>query len=136
MGRNKSFADQEELLFYFEEYLQECRDEKKFANLAGFARKCYCSKETLFRYKEETHPFCDAMKLIYTFLEDDTINNDMTDQFKKFYMTNTFRNDYRDKQEIESNNTNTNLNKNADDMSVEEIQAELAEKYGYNITKK
>ena len=37
---------------------------------------------------------------------------------------------------VESNNTNTNYNKDISNMSLEEIQTELAEKYGYNITKK
>ena len=53
-----------------------------------------------------------------------------------FWLKNRQPKQWRDKQEIESNNTNTNLNKDISNMSVEEIQAELAEKYGYNITKK
>ena len=53
-----------------------------------------------------------------------------------FWLKNRQPKQWRDKQEIESNNTNTNYNKDISNMSLEEIQAELAEKYGYNITKK
>jgi len=122
MGRQKVFTDTDDLMYFFEEYLRECENDGKYANLAGFARKCYCDKSTLLKYKEETHPYFNAMKLIYTFLEDDTINNKMSDNFKKFYMTNTFRSDYQDKVVTDTTATNTNINTNID---AEQERAEL-----------
>lgn len=99
VGRPKHFENSDELLFYFDEYLDECKEKEEYPNLAGFARKCYCDKWTLLNYKEENHPYSNAMKLIYTFLENATINNKMSDNFKKFYMTNTFK-EYKERQEL------------------------------------
>lgn len=124
-GRKKHFADEAELLYFFNEYLDECKTNGDKANLAGFARKCYCSKDTLLEYKKEDHIFCNTMKMIYTFLEDATINNDMSDNFKKFYMTNTFK-DYQDsskldiKADVDSKVTTTT-------EDVEAIRLQLAE---------
>ena len=129
MGRAKHFADADELMFYFDEYLVECKQKNEYPNLAGFAHKCYCAKQTLLDYKEATHTFSDAMKLIYTFLENVTINNGMSDTFKKFYMTNTFK-EYKDKQEIQSDNTNNNNNTNVT------LTAEDQEKYRNEMMKK
>ena len=96
MGRQKHFVDAQELVDYFEMYLESCKENNKIPNLAGFARYCYCDKSTLLNYNVETHPFFGGMKMIYTFLEDETIDNKMSDNFKKFYMVNTFK-EYKDK---------------------------------------
>lgn len=112
IGRPLKFTDEKELMYYFEEYLQEleerntqrikndCVTKFEYPNLAGFARKCYMDKYSLLRYKEEGHVFCDVMNKILSYLEDETISNKMSDNFKKFYMVNTFK-DYSDSQKIE-----------------------------------
>jgi hypothetical protein len=119
--RQKHFADNDEIMYFFLEYLEECKEEKKYPNLAGFARKCFCTKQTLLNYNVESHSFFESMRLIYTFLEDETINNAMSDNFKKFYMTNTFK-EYKDKQEVESTNINASV-----ELSEEEKKEKIKE---------
>jgi hypothetical protein len=128
-GREKHFDDAADLLYWFEDYLEEVvKKDKKSANLAGFARHCYCSKQTLLNYSEASHTFFDAMELIRTFLEDETINDsNMGDTFKKFYMVNTFKKDYVDSQKVDSNNINHNQNDDVTNKTSEEIRQKLAE---------
>ena len=123
VGRPKHFADNDELLYFFIEYLEECKQDNKYPNLAGFARKCWCCKDTLLEYRKEGHVFTDTMKQIYSYLEDATLNNTMTDNFKKFYVINTFK-EYKDKSEVET------ITNNIDDISKlsdEELAKRLEE---------
>lgn len=107
--RQKHFDDADDLIYWFKDYLDEiCQKQNKSANLAGFARHVFCTKQTLLNYKVDNHPFFDAMQMIMTFLEDETINDGkLGDSFKKFYMVNTFT-DYKDTQRVEAKNINVN----------------------------
>ena len=97
------------------------------------------NKDTIYRLCKDNEKLTDSIKDCHTkrelYIVRNTEKGNINATFSIFQLKQKCFG-WTDKQEIESNNTNTNLNKNADDMSVEEIQAELAEKYGYNITKK
>jgi hypothetical protein len=99
----KHFESNQELIERFTEYLDDCEVAKKIPNLAGFARAMFCCKETLLNYRKPDHIYFSGMQMIYTYLEDATINNGMSDNFKKFYMVNTFT-DYSDSTKVEANN--------------------------------
>lgn len=100
--RQKHFADADELLYYFKEYLEECREQNLTPNKAGFAAKCFMSKQTLLNYNETGHPFFDAMQIILVFLEDNYINSkNISDKFKEFMLKNSYPETYREKQELD-----------------------------------
>lgn len=79
----------------FIEYINYCKKEKRFPNIAGFCVYCNMNRDTFYAQKNY---YSDAFKKINDILEDATINyKDINDSFKIFYMKNKFG--YRDKQE-------------------------------------
>jgi hypothetical protein len=66
------------------------------------------------------------MKIVYTFLEDATINNKMSDNFKKFYMTNTFK-EYHDKTVAETENRNINIEVDSNNEILERLKERFKE---------
>lgn len=124
-GRPPVFVDEECLMEWFNDYLDECEEKDINASLAGFARAVDVSKLTLINMQKESHPLHIPMTKVMTFLEDHALNNSMNDQMKMFFLKNTFKEYYRDKQEIET--INTNMNSDIHNLSDDDKDKRLEE---------
>ena len=105
--------------------------------ITGLAMHLDTSRKVLMEYENsDNEELSNAIKKVKAkceyYAEQGTISGSIPAGAGVFILKNY---GWTDKQEIESNNTNTNLNKDVSGMSIDEIQAELKEKYGYNISK-
>jgi len=127
MGDNTNRKTPEELWKNFLNYLDYCRLERKFPNIAGFTIYANMGRSTFYNYMEEGNSnylaFVDTIKRINQHLEDECINNHFTSPAERiFYLKNKFN--YADKQEVKT--VNTNINNEVKNMTDEEIINELA----------
>ena len=118
-GRPKAFSTAEDFINRFQAYLVECEKSSKLPNVAGFCTICGITRETYYKQKEY---YSDTFKRIELALEDSALNADIAPAVKIFYLKNKFKDDYKDKQEIEQINTNIDLN-----LSDEEKKARILE---------
>lgn len=94
----RAFKDDKAFLNKFENYLKDCEDKKRMANVAGFCAYANINRDTFYAQKEY---YSDTFNKINYELENEAINtNYVSDTMKIFYMKNKCG--YRDKQEIES----------------------------------
>ena len=94
----RKFKTAQEFGNKFMEYIQYCKAEKKLPNIAGFCVFADMTRETFYAQKNY---YSDTFKKVNEILEDETINADINDTFKIFYMKNKF--DYRDRKELGAN---------------------------------
>ena len=100
-GKPRAFETEEIFKSKFMEYLEHCKQEKKMANIAGFCAYNWITRETFYKQQEY---YSDTFNKIQEILEDTTLNADINDTFRIFYLKNKF--DYKDKTEVNNNNVN------------------------------
>lgn len=115
-GQPRSFANENEFLNRFIEYLDECSDKKKMPNIAGFCWYCKITRETFYKQNEY---YSDAFKRIQEGLEDAALQTHTA--MGIFYLKNKFG--YTDKKEVEQ------LNVNADVEMTEEEADRIIKKF-------
>lgn len=111
-GHPRAFKDDQEFMDKFNEYIKECEEKEKLANIAGFCVFCDIHRDTFYAQNEY---YSDTFKKVQAALEDAALNHKAT-TMGIFYLKNKFG--YKDKQEIVSHNTNV-------EMSVEEAKEYL-----------
>jgi hypothetical protein len=82
VGRPALYESQQELYEYFMEYIDDCSNEKKIANMAGFRRHQMISRSALFEL-EKKDEYKDALELMQDILEDETLNNTEIDSITR-----------------------------------------------------
>ena len=112
----RAFKDGKQFIDRFNEYLDKCKDEELFPNIAGFCVFADITRETYYKQKEY---YSDTFKKIENTLENTTLQDKNTTRMI-FYLKNKFN--YKDKQET----VNTNLN----------IEGEMTEEEADEILKK
>lgn len=114
-GKPRKFRKDKIFKDNFMAYIVKCKEENLLANIAGFCVYCDINRDTYYQQKEY---YPDTFKKIELILEDYTINANINDTFKIFYMKNKFN--YKDRREIDTNQ-NLNVN-NYKELSVEELK--------------
>jgi hypothetical protein len=101
-GQPRAFKTEKEFEKKFLDYIEYCRENKRFANIAGFCAYCHIVRDTFYAQKEY---YSDTYNIIMDILEDEVLQDNT--YRAQLYLKNKFG--YKDKQEIESKNTNTNI---------------------------
>jgi len=117
-GHPRSFKDEKEFIKQFKKYIDQCVNKERFANIAGFCVFADITRETFYKQKEY---YSDTYNKVRNMLEDETLQHNT--YMAQLYIKNTFN--YKDKQEIESNNINHNINEEV--LSSEERKARIKE---------
>lgn len=84
------FKDEKEFLNKFEEYINYCDENKRLANIAGFAVYCKICRDAFYNQKEY---YPQAFSMINDILEDYTLNADIFHTLKIFYLKCKFKYD-------------------------------------------
>ena len=93
-GKPRIFKTEDELKEMFLKYIENTKAKKELPNIAGFVVFADIGRQTFYDY-EKKYPY--TFKRINDILENATINANINDTFKIFYMKNKFG--YKDKQE-------------------------------------
>jgi len=117
-GHPRAFKDEKEFIKQFKKYIDQCVNKERFANIAGFCVFADITRETFYKQKEY---YSDTYNKVRNMLEDETLQHNT--YMAQLYIKNTFN--YKDKQEIESNNINHNINEEV--LSSEERKARIKE---------
>lgn len=94
----RAFKTKDDFINKFREYIGVCESKKKLPNIAGFCVYADINRDTFYAQEEY---YSDTFKKVNDILEDATINANINDTFKIFYMKNKF--DYKDRQDIDAN---------------------------------
>ena len=87
-GRPRKFNTGEEFEEKAVQYVEHCRDNGEFPNIAGFCVFCDMSYDTYSRLKGD---FCESYKKVQLLLENAAINSRFgTDTWRIFYVKNKF----------------------------------------------
>lgn len=119
-GQPKAFETEQDLLDRFNEYIKDCVDRERFPNIAGFCRFCGITRETYYKQKEY---YSDAYNKTRNILEDE-VWQDNTYR-AQLYLKSVFG--HTDRQAVESNNTNTNLNHDMTKEDADDVIKKAAE---------
>jgi len=114
----KAFKDEKEFIKQFKKYIDQCVSKERFANIAGFCVFADITRETFYKQKEY---YSDTYNKVRNMLEDETLQHNT--YMAQLYIKNTFK--YKDKQEIESNNVNHNLNDDVSSLSDKELEEKI-----------
>jgi len=121
-GKPRAFKDAKAFEDKFIEYIEYCRENKRFSNIAGFCAYCHITRDTFYAQKEY---YSDTYNIVNDILEDEVLQDNT--YRAQLYLKNKFG--YKDKQEIESKNTNTNINTDISDLPPEALE-EIAKAQG------
>ena len=135
-GRPLKFKSVEELEKKIQEYFDKCRDEDDIPTIAELAVYLDTSRQTLINY-EEKEQFFDTIKkakdMVLAIQEKAALKGGLNPTVWIFSAKNNFG--YTDKVEVESQNTNHNINEDISNLTPEERQKriqELLQKRGKN----
>lgn len=117
-GHPRAFKDDKTFINMFKKYIDHCTSKQRFANIAGFCVFADITRETFYKQKEY---YSDTYNKVRNMLEDETLQHNT--YMAQLYIKNTF--DYADKQKIDSNNTNHNLNDDVSELTEEEIDEKI-----------
>jgi hypothetical protein len=120
-GKPRSFKTAEEFENKFIEYIEYCKENKRFSNIAGFCAYCHITRETLYKQKEY---YSDTYNIVMDILEDEVLQDNT--YRAQLYLKNKFG--YKDKQEIES--VNHNINEDLDKLPEDERHNRIRESMG------
>mgnify|MGYP001172525641 CR=1 FL=1 len=81
------FKDENEFINKFTEYVDYCEENKKLANIAGFAVYCKICRDSFYAQKEY---YPQAYSMVNDILEDYTLNADLYHTLKIFYLKSKF----------------------------------------------
>ena len=118
-GKPALFDSPNDLLDYFYSYIDDCAEDNKIPNVAGFRAFIACSRSTLIEYerKDEYQIVFEIMKDV---LEDEIINSKcVKSDIVKLILQSKF--DYAEKIESKQHNTNVSI---APDEAERLLQAE------------
>lgn len=111
----RAFENEEVFYNKVKEYCDYCRDNKKFANVAGFSVYANINQDTFYAQKEY---YSETFKKVNDLLENEALNNqNFNDTRVIFYMKNKCG--YKDRQEIDNN---ISVKDPFDELSVEELK--------------
>jgi len=113
----RAFKDGKEFIDKFNKYLSDCKTNEYFPNIAGFCVFADITRETYYKQKDY---YSDTFKKIENSLENSTLQDKNTTR-AIFYLKNKFG--YADKQDINSNNVNHNINEEV--LTSEERKAKI-----------
>ena len=119
-GKPRAFKDAKAFEDKFIEYIEYCRENKRFSNIAGFCAYCHITRDTFYAQKEY---YSDTYNIVNDILEDEVLQDNT--YRAQLYLKNKFG--YKDKQEIESKNTN--INTDISDLPSEALE-EIAKAQG------
>ena len=105
----RRFKTKEDFINTFKTYVEDCKKKDNLPNIAGFCVFCDINRDTF--YAQEDY-YSDTFKKVNDILENATINANINDTFKIFYMKNKFG--YKDRQELDAN-VNTEIKVTLDD---------------------
>ncbi len=115
-GHPRIFKDEHEFRSEFERYIQHCRENKRFPNIAGFCAFKWITRESFYQCQNY---YPDTYNRVRDLLEDEVFQHNT--YMSQLYIKNTFG--YRDKQEV----TNTNVNVSGGELTEEEAKKYLKE---------
>lgn len=103
VGKPPIYKKPQEIADKFDEYLLYCKQEGRFANIAGFCRFLKIVRDTYYEYAKK-EKYADTIKMINEILEDETLQTKvLTPAEKIFYQKNKFG--YKDKLEDDRDNS-------------------------------
>ncbi len=98
-GKPRKYKNEEEFLNAFKKYVNHCEVKERLVNIAGFCAFEMISREVYYQCKKY-YPY--TYKAIENVIEDEALNTKaIGDSMKKHYLNNKFREDYKERQEIE-----------------------------------
>ena len=107
IGRPLMFADEQELLDYFLDYIDDCITQNKLPSMAGFRANKIISRTALFEYERRAE-FKNAFEIIYSILEDNTLNSSSIDAgTKRLVLQSKFN--YSESSKVTQTVANTNV---------------------------
>ena len=108
MGRPPKFKTPDELREKIENFFIQCIEKKKVPTKGGLAIALDTTRETLGDY-EKKKDYSDALKSAYLFIEENWVQKLAGSNVAGtiFYLKNAFKDNWRDKQEIEIKETLT-----------------------------
>ena len=114
-----SFKSPEDMLEKFQGYLEYCRVERRFCNIAGFCTYIDISRETYYEYKNNKDAiYSDVINKIDREIESELFESKLSPPERIFYLKNKFG--YADK--IEHVNTNVDVQVEPDEELVKKIR--------------
>ena len=113
-GQPRAFETEQDFLNKFKDYIDYCVEKERFPNIAGFARFAEITRDTYYAQKEY---YSDIYTMTRDILEDE-VWQDNTYR-AQLYLKSVFG--HTDRQAVESNNTNTNLNAEMTKEEAEEV---------------
>lgn len=101
------YESPQELLEYFESYIEDCQIDKKIPNIAGYTAFCFGGDTTKYTYEGKAE-YKGVFEYIRQVLEDETINNQTVDSnTKNLILKSKYR--YSDRQEIDLKTDNITI---------------------------
>ena len=120
--RKKHFEDADELKYFFDEYVADCKKRKEIPNLAGFAVEQGTTTKTLYEYRKPEHPYCETMTYIFDYLQTIWLHNGkLSDRMKEFLLKAYIPETFTERRLTINNNINNNLNLNEEKLSDEDL---------------
>lgn len=122
-GRPAHFKDSEKLYNAFLAYVMACKKTDRPLTVSGFCCSIDSYRDMLSEYAKKPE-FSSTIKRIYSSIENDleerALSNLVNGTVAIFSLKNNFG--WKDKQEVESNNTNHNMNA---EISAQELKEEI-----------
>ena len=91
-GQPRTFKDEKEFLNKFLEYIEYCKENKRFPNVAGFCAHLLITRENFYAQKNY---YSDTYNIVNDILEDEVLQDNT--YRAQLYLKNKF--DYKDKTE-------------------------------------
>jgi hypothetical protein len=127
-GQPRTFETEQDFLNKFIEYIQYCKENKRFANIAGFCAYCRIVRDSFYAQKNY---YSDTYILVNDILEDEVLQDNT--YRAQLYLKNKFG--YKDKQEIESLNRNINIELSPEDQALV-MRTDLSTPEGQEVLRK
>jgi hypothetical protein len=118
-GRPRAFETDQDFKDKFIKYIEHCRDNKRFANIAGFCAYCDITRDTFYAQQEY---YSDTYNKVNQILEDEVLQDNT--YRAQLYLKAKFG--YTETQKVETHNINESL----DNLTPEERQQRIAELLG------
>lgn len=93
-GQPRAFETEEDFLYKFKEYIEYCKENKRFPNVAGFCSYVFITRETYYKQKEY---YSDTYNIVEAILEDEVLQHNT--YMAQLYLKNKCG--YKDKVETE-----------------------------------
>ena len=115
-GQPRIFETDQDFKDAFIEYIEYCRTNKRFPNIAGFCAYKWITRDSFYAQREY---YFDTYNRVRDLLEDEVFQHNT--YMSQLYIKNTFG--YKDKTEVQ----NTNVNIDGGELNEEEARKYLKE---------